>query len=85
MFKCESFDSVILSISSVLRSDLQSMERNQDSRATMAEGLGVECSSLPLGGNDDLNGLFRRQEQLNREIKYSLQELCGQLRSDSVT
>ena len=48
----------------------------------MAQGLAVECSSLPLG-NDDLNGLFRRQEQLNKEIKYSFQELCGQLRADS--
>ena len=51
----------------------------------MAQGLAVECSSLPIGGNDNLDGLFRRQEQLNREIKYSLQELCGQLRADSRT
>ena len=61
------------------------MERNQDSRTRMAQGLAVECSSLPIGGSDNLDGLFRRQEQLNREIKYSLQELCRQLRADSRT
>ena len=45
----------------------------------MAQGLAVECSSLPIGGNDNLDGLFRRQEQLNKEIN-SLEESCGQLK-----
>ena len=71
------------------------MERNQEARVSVMvdrrvgdidpgtpQGLGVDnCSGLLV--NDTLSDLFRRLELINCEIKCSLQELCGQLRTDS--
>ena len=98
MLKCQFLDLIASKVSVVNYGEISRvMERNQEARVSMMadrrmggidpgtlQGLGVDdCSGLRV--NDDLCGLFRRQELINKEIKCSLQELCGQLRADSRT
>ena len=57
-----------------------------DSGNTLDKGISVidsDKSVLFVNDASTLSDLFRRQEIINSVIKYSLQELCGQLRADS--
>ena len=53
-------------------------------RMSTPQGLGVECSDMPIGASDELDFLLMRRDRLHKQIECSFENLCEQLTSSGI-